>query len=66
MFNEPLIADGVASVLGVLAAIDLDDKPFLPTNKIDDITPNWLLTHEFESGERPGAKVSPKFLFGAR
>jgi hypothetical protein len=53
MFNEPLIADGVASVLGVLAAIDLDDEPFLSTNKIDDITPNWLLTHKFESAERP-------------
>ena len=48
MFNEPLIADGVASVLGVLAAIDLDDEPFLSTNKIDDITPNRLLTHKFE------------------
>ena len=49
MFDEPLIANGVASTLGVLAAIDLDDKPFLPTDKIDDIRPNRLLTHEFES-----------------
>jgi hypothetical protein len=31
MFDEPLIADGVAFALGVLSAIDLDDEPFLST-----------------------------------
>ena len=66
MFDEPLIADGVASVLSVLAAIDLDDEPLLSTNKIDDIWPDRLLTHEFESAERPRTKVSPKFSFGGR
>jgi hypothetical protein len=53
MFDEPLIADGVASALGVLAAIDLDDKSFLSTDKIGHIRPDRLLTHEFESAQRP-------------
>ena len=48
MFDEPLIADGVASVLGVLAAIDLDNKPFLSADKVDHVRPDRLLTHEFE------------------
>lgn len=53
MFDKPSIADGVAFALGVLAAIDFDDKPLLSTDKIDEIRPDWLLTHEFESAERP-------------
>jgi hypothetical protein len=53
MFDKPLIADGVALAIGVLAPIDLDDDPLLSTNKIYDIRPDRLLTHEFESGERP-------------
>ena len=66
MVGEPSITHDVASAIGVLAGIDLDDEPFLSTNKIDDITPNWLLTHKFESAERPRTEVSPKLLFGAR
>ena len=53
MFEEPLIADGVASAFGVLAAIDLDHEPFLSTDKIDDIRSDRLLTDEFESTQRP-------------
>jgi hypothetical protein len=60
MLDEPPIADGVAPVVGVLAAIDLDDEPLLSTNKIYNIRPDRLLPHEFEPGERPGPKVSPK------
>ena len=66
MFDEPLIADGVASVLGVLAAIDLDNKPFLSADKVDHVRPDRLLTHEFESAERPRTKASPKLSFGER
>jgi hypothetical protein len=53
MFDEPSIADGVAPALGVLAAIDFDDKPFLSTDKVNHIRPDRLLTHEFESAHRP-------------
>jgi len=47
VINEPLIADCVASVIGMLATIDLDDEPFLSTDKIYDIRTDQLLTHEF-------------------
>ncbi len=47
VINEPLIADSVASVIGMLATIDLDDEPFLSTDKIYDIRTDRLLTHEF-------------------
>ena len=53
MRDEPLFADGAAAVIGVLAAVDLDDEPLLSTDKIYDIRPDRFLTHEFESGERP-------------
>ncbi len=53
MFDEPSVADGVVPALGVLPAIDLDDKPFLSTDKVDHVWPDWLLTHEFESAHRP-------------
>jgi hypothetical protein len=53
MVDEPLIADGVATALGVLAAIDLDDKPVLSTDKIDHVRSDRLLTHKFESAQRP-------------
>ena len=53
MLGQPLIAHGVASALGMLAAIDLDDKPFLPTDKIDDVPSDRLLTDEFVSNQRP-------------
>lgn len=53
MFDEPSVTDGIAPTLGVLPAINLDDKPFLSTDKVDHIRPDRLLTHEFESAHRP-------------
>ena len=53
MFDEPSIARGVASALGMLATIDLDDKPFLSTDKIDDIPSDRFLTDEFVPAQRP-------------
>jgi hypothetical protein len=47
MRDEPSVADGVAFVIGVLAAVDLDNEPLLSTDKIYDIRPDRLLTHEF-------------------
>jgi len=66
MFDEPLIADTVAPALRVLAAIDLDNKPFLSTDKVDDIRPDRLLTNELESAQRPRTQASPKLSFGER
>lgn len=47
MFDKPSIAHGVASALSMLTTIDLDDKPFLSTNKIDNVSSDRLLTDEF-------------------
>ncbi len=63
MVDKPLIADGVAFAIGVLATVNLDDEPFLSTDQIYNIRPDRFLTHEFESAERPGAKISPKLAF---
>ena len=49
MVNEPLIAHGVATAVCMWAAIDLNHKPSLPTDKIDDIRTDSLLTYEFET-----------------
>ena len=57
---EPLITRGIALIFRVLAAIHLDHKPFLSTNKVDEIGPDGFLTHEFEASKRSGAKVSPQ------
>jgi len=51
--DQPSVADGVASALGVLAAIDLDDKALLSTDKIDDVRSNRFLANEFEPAQRP-------------
>jgi hypothetical protein len=66
MLAEPAIADGVAFVIGMLAAIDLDDDSFLPTGEIYHIRPDRLLAHEFESGERSRTKILPKLTFSSR
>jgi hypothetical protein len=64
MFDEPLITGRITLVIRVLAAVDFDDEPLLSTDKIHDIRPDRLLTHEFETAERPGAKISPELSFG--
>jgi hypothetical protein len=63
---EPPIACGIAAVCSVLAAIDLNDESYLPTNKIDDIRPNGFLTHELKSTKRSRTEVLPKLLFRLR
>ena len=65
MCDEPSFAHDITSVIRVLTAVDLDNKPPLPAYKIDNIRPDRLLAHEFVSGKRPGAKVSPQLAFGA-
>jgi hypothetical protein len=64
MRDEPLFAHNIATVIGVLTAVDLDNESLLSADKIYDIRPNRFLTDEFESGERAGAKVSPQLGFG--
>jgi hypothetical protein len=63
--DKPLITVSVALVIRVLATVDFDHKPLLSTDKIYDIRADRLLTNEFETAERPGAKIFPKLSFSA-
>jgi hypothetical protein len=65
MLNQPSVAHRVALAFCMLAAVDLDYKTFLPTNKIGNVRPDRLLAHKLESGERSGANVLPKLLLSA-
>src|SRR5208282_931649 len=66
MFDQPLITARVASALCVLAAVHLDDEPLLPTNEIDDVRTDRLLTHELESAKRTRTKITPELAFCGR
>jgi hypothetical protein len=50
MVGKPSIADSIARIRRVLAAIDFDDKPLFATHKINDIGTDGLLADEFETG----------------
>ena len=63
MLCEPSIAHRIAVAFGVLAAVKLDYESFLSANKIDDMGPDRVLTHEFESTKRSRTEVPPKLLF---
>jgi hypothetical protein len=43
---EPLVADDIAFISRVLAAINLNDKAMLPTDKISDIRADRFLAYE--------------------
>jgi hypothetical protein len=46
MPQQPSITLGVAAVLGMLAAIDLDHEAFRPTGKINDVRADRLLAYK--------------------
>jgi len=66
MVDEPSIARDVAPAIGMLAAIELDDEPFLSTNKIYHVRADRLLTHKFKPGERTRPEMTPQLTFGER
>jgi hypothetical protein len=51
MFDEPSVADGVAFVISMLAAIDLNDNTFLSADKIGGVGPDRLPAHKLEPAE---------------
>ena len=59
MVCEPSIAHSIAFVVGMLAAVNLDDEPSLTANETDDIWSNRFLPNKFESVQRSQAKVLP-------
>jgi len=48
----------------MLPAVNLDDEPFLHTNKIHDIRRNRILASELESTELTGPQTPPEFALG--
>ena len=51
MIGKPPVANGIAFIHGMLAAIDLDHQPLLTTDEIDNVGSNRFLTHKFEAVE---------------
>jgi hypothetical protein len=47
MLPKPLVAFGIARILGVLPTVKLDDKPVLAADEINDKSADRLLAHEF-------------------
>jgi len=64
MIGESLITGDVALIRGMLAAIDLNDKPSFAAYEVNDIGPDRLLPHEFKPAQRTGAKALPQSSFG--
>jgi hypothetical protein len=56
---EPSVADGIARVCRVLAAINFNDETFFPTDEIGNVRTNWFLPYEFEAAEGPRAQIFP-------
>jgi hypothetical protein len=62
-FGTSLIVVGLLSMHG---AIDLQNHALLGTAKIDDKTPNHMLTPELEAIEPAATKATPKHRLGRR
>jgi hypothetical protein len=58
--DQPSLADGIARISRMLAAVDLNDQAPFSTYKIDDIRPNGFLADKLESGQRAGTQAMPK------
>ena len=50
----------IVRILGVLAAVDLDDELSLPAEKISDIGLKWDLPAEFAAMESSTTELFPK------
>jgi hypothetical protein len=60
MVHEPLCAWRITFARRMLAAIDLDDEPSFPTNKVYDEWSNRFLAHELEPLKSAGPQPIPK------
>ena len=56
-------AASVTRHAGVTPAVNLDDEPFLHTNKIHDIRRNRILARELESTEFTGPQTPPELSY---
>jgi hypothetical protein len=49
----------VRRIVGVLCSVDFDDQPPFETDKIDDVTPDLLLSSKFHPMQAPVAQGTP-------
>jgi hypothetical protein len=61
---QPIITLAVRYIVGMLSAINLDDKAPATTDKVDRIRPDRLLPDEFEAVQRAIAEMIPNTVFG--
>lgn len=64
--DQPPIADGVAWVRGMLAAIDFNDEAALTADKIDDEPTNRFLANKFVPLDLACAQAIPQSSFCVR
>jgi len=51
MVGKPLVTNGVASICGMLPAVDLNHQSLLTANEIDDVGSDRFLADELEAVE---------------
>jgi hypothetical protein len=51
--SKPLIPDGIGRIVRVLPTIHFDGQFVFTTAEIGNIWTDWILTHKFESAQRP-------------
>ena len=49
MIRKPAVSNEIPLVVGMLAAVHLDDEATLATNEVYDVGPDRLLTNELEA-----------------
>lgn len=74
-FMVPKTQDGISSTIqphgscfvrqvsSMMKPIDFDNQPFFPTQKIDDVGPEWDLSRKFISIQPPVSQIPPEPIF---
>ena len=66
MLGKPFVANGIARVVGVLAAIHFNDETMFPANQVNCVRTDWLLANEFKSVQPARPELTPERRFGFR
>jgi hypothetical protein len=63
--SEPFVANDVTPTIGLLPALNFDNKAGVATDEVNGIWPNRLLPDKLVSIQSPGAKIVPQRLLRA-
>ena len=64
VIGKPSIADHIARVVGVLAAVHLDNQAVLTADKVDRISTDWFLANELVTAQVARAQAIPQSSLG--